>query len=255
MKNKNQKNLDRLKNIINIDKKKIEKTAKDNEKNINISEEIKKFCIKYVNDSIETRKTNELHRIIDEGNGLLNMYFIANNNSEDNQYIIVQIEYIIMKATNQLNIIHMNEMTQKNTSINHKLKATMEKAKKLENNATKTYRQLKTIKNEQKSIIATIISIILAISIIPTAIVGIQNINANFILPFLSSLLLFGIIMISFTFSLYSESFKKRILLFLILVLTLCIGTWIISFKYDIRLEQKNNKEDNYNSIINEINI
>ena len=128
----------------------------------------------------------------------------------------------------------------------------MDKAAKLEEESNNRAEQIKDVKNEQKSMIATIISIILAISIIPTAITGIQHIDGNYILPFIASIILFGIIMIAFTYSLYLDRFKKRIFVFLILLVFICGGFWYMAFNFDISVTPKQN-QDNNNNIQNTI--
>lgn len=127
--------------------------------------------------------------------------------------------------------------------ISQNIKETMEKATKLEEESIKRAKQLEEVKNEQKTMIATIISIVLAISIIPTGIAGIEHIGGNYVLPFLASIVTFGLIMIAFTYSLYQTEFKKRIIVFLALCMLGTVGLWYISFNFNISVTQKNNNE------------
>ena len=127
--------------------------------------------------------------------------------------------------------------------ISQNIKETMEKATKLEEESIKRAKQLEEVKNEQKTMIATIISIVLAISIIPTGIAGIEHIGGNYVLPFLASIVTFGLIMIAFTYSLYQTEFKKRIIVFLALCMLGTVGLWYISFNFNISVTPKNNNE------------
>lgn len=127
--------------------------------------------------------------------------------------------------------------------ISQNIKETMEKATKLEEESIKRAKQLEKVKNEQKTMIATIISIVLAISIIPTGIAGIEHIGGNYVLPFLASIVTFGLIMIAFTYSLYQTEFKKRIIVFLALCMLGTVGLWYISFNFNISVTPKNNNE------------
>lgn len=237
--------------IDNINKTKIEKVAQENKKNVNILEDCKKFCQRYSNKDFENYSIDKLKIICDEGNGLLNMYFIADT-KDDMQSIIMQLQYIVMNANYSLNIKQMENSRRRNIELSEKLRKTMHRATKLEKESKNRAKQLEDVKNEQKSIITTIISIVLAISIIPTAVAGIQNIDSNYILPFLSSIILFGIIMISFTYSLYLERFRKRIFVFLILLIIICEGFWYMAFKFNISTTPRLN-QDNSNNIQNTI--
>lgn len=228
--------------IDNINKTKIEKVAQENKKNVNILEDCKKFCQRYSNKDFENYSIDKLKIICDEGNGLLNMYFIADT-KDDMQSIIMQLQYIVMNANYSLNIKQMENSRRRNIELSEKLRKTMHRATKLEKESKKGAKQLEEVKNEQKTMIATIISIILAISIIPTGIAGIEHIGGNYVLPFLASIVTFGLIMIAFTYSLYQTEFKKRIIVFLALCMLGTVGLWYISFNFNISVTPKNNNE------------
>lgn len=248
LKNKKDNIKDKVREIIridNINKTKIEKVAQENKKNVNILEDCKKFCQKYSNKDFESYSVDKLKLICDEGNGLLDTYFITDS-KEDTQSI-VRLEYIVMNANYSLNIKQIESARRRNIELSDKIRKTMHRAAKLEKESKNRARQIEDVKNEQKSIITTIISIVLAISIIPTAVAGIQNIDSNYILPFLSSIILFGIIMISFTYSLYLERFRKRIFIFLILLIIICGCFWYMAFNFDISVTPKQNQGNNNN--------
>lgn len=96
------------------------------------------------------------------------------------------------------------------------------------------------IKNDTKNIVTTMLGIILAISIIPTAIVGIEKVNVNFILPFISTIILLGMIMIIFVYSIYQDSIKLSTDFIVILFMILTCVLWWMSWNWDIKLTPKN---------------
>lgn len=242
----------RTKNIINLDRKKIEQVAKNNQKNINILEDCEKFCKKYGNNDLKVFNIYNLKNICDEGNGLLNNYFIAENKNKIDSKTILQLEYIIMNANYILHVKQMENTRQSTVELREKLNKTMHRANKLEKDAEYRTKELKKVKNDIKSIMTTIISIILAISIIPTAIAGIEKISGNYVLPFLSSIILFGIIMITFVYSIYQDKLKISTWIILITSIIICILFWYNSFKIDINMNKEYNNitEENKNNQI-----
>lgn len=246
-KNKNS-NKKELINNNRINKTKIILVTNQNKNNIDIEKDCKNFCQQYSEVSFQDYSIEDLKRICNEGQGLINTYFITCLAKEINQ-TIVRLEYIVSNASYTLNTKQIEKIKETNLKLSNNIRTTMHKARKLEKELKNKTRQIENVKNEQKSIITTIISIVLAISIIPTAVSGIQNINSNYILPFMTSIVLLGIIMISFTYSIYIERFKKRIAVFLILIIAICIGVWYMSFNFDISIQ--NTKEDSKNEIKN----
>lgn len=197
--------------------------------------EYKEFCNKYINSDFSVYNIQELRNIHEIGNELLNQYFIT----EDYVFeadILIQLQYIVSEAIYNINIKQAHDTNISNQDLN----------KKLEN----SIKEIKYVKNDIKSIMTTIISIILAISIIPTAIAGIENISPNYILPFLSSVLLFGIIMIIFVYSIYQDELKTTTWIILIIALILCSCFWYTSFKIDIEKKDENLKSEEINKTI-----
>ena len=239
-----------------IDISKIKEVTTENEKNIDILEDCKNFCEKYGSVNFKDYKISDLKIIYNEGQGLIDTYFITSlkENTEIDKTII-RLESITSNANNTLSTKQIDNLKEISVRVSNESRATMHKARKLDKELKNRAKQIENLKNEQKSIITTIISIVLAISIIPTAVSGIQNINSNFILPFMTSIVLLGIIMIAFTYSIYIERFKKRIGIFLAIIIALCCVSWYMSFNYNIssqNLEEKliNNEIYESNNII-----
>lgn len=205
------------------------KIVEDKIKNINNkNNEYEEFCNKYINIDFTKDKIEDLKQIYDIGNELLNQYFITNDNICENT-ILIQLQYILSKIMYNINIKQVCDLDEKNQALNEKLTKAIKTAKELENEARRKEIEIRHVKNDIKSIMTTIISIILAISIIPTAIAGIEKIAPNYILPFLSSIILFGIIMITFVYSIYQDELKKSTWKILILSIIICFLFWCSS--------------------------
>ena len=228
--------------IILIDKAKINKDIKDTETS-NENDEYKEFCNQYINVDFSQYKVEELKRIYEIGEGLLNQYFITGDIICDNGTII-QIQHIVNAMMYQINMKQAYDLNEKNKALNKELKGNVNEAKNLRKESQKIASEMKHVKNDVKSIITTIISIILTISIIPTAITAIDKIDANYVLPFLSSIVLFGMIMITFVYSIYQNKIKPLTWCILIITLILTIIFWIISFNKGI-VSSTNRTENN----------
>lgn len=218
--------------IILIDKDKISKDIKDNESS-NENDEYKEFCNQYIDVDFSQNKVEELKKVYEIGNGLLNQYFITGNIICDNSTII-QIQYIVNAIMYQINMKQAYDLNEKNKSLNRELRGNVNEAKKIRKESQKITAEIKHVKNDVKSIITTIISIILTISIIPTAITAMDKIDVNYVLPFLSTIILFGMIMIVFVYSIYQNKIKPLTWCILIITLMLTIIFWIISFNRNI---------------------
>ena len=217
--------------IIIIDKDKINEDIRDNHESN--ESEYKEFCSQYINEDLSQYKVENLKKIYEIGNGLLNQYFIAGNIICDNNTII-QIQYIVNAIMYQINMKQAFDINEKNKALNKELKGNVNEAKKLRKESQKIASEMKHVKNDVKSIITTIISIILTISIIPTAITAIDKIDANYVLPFLSSIISFGMITIIFVYSIYQNKIKLLTWCILLITLILTIIFWVISFNRNI---------------------
>lgn len=238
------KNIQAEKDKINVQQIKADISIAKNEDNA-----YQEFCSQYTGYNFKIYNVEKLRNIYEIGNGLLEQYFIVED-KKCNESILIQLQYILSQITYCIFEKQSEELKKQNLSLNKSLNKATSNAEKLQKEAKNTTQQVKEVKEEQKNIIVTIISIVLTISIIPTAIAGIQNINGNYVLPFLSSIVLFGIIMISFVYTIYSERFKKRMIVFLTISIIITGLLWYMSFNFDICLTPKNDT-DNENVQIN----
>ena len=225
-KNDNSNNLNDVGNSnINIEEilKAIDTILKNTDQN-----EYIEFCEKYIGQDFETYKVEELKNIYEIGNGLLNQYFVTQNGNLDKD-LVAQLQYIVSNIMYNVITKQVNNTRIEHKALNNKLEKNIKQAEELNEDFRKEKMDVKNIKKDMKSITTTIISIILAISIIPTAIAGIEKISADYILPFLSSIILFGIIMITFVYSIYQDKLKISTWIILAIAIALCSCFWGIS--------------------------
>ncbi|MCI9063285.1 MAG: hypothetical protein HFJ17_01595 [Clostridia bacterium] len=224
-------------NLLDVSQIKITILEDDINSKENISNNLyKKFCDDYLQKDFEKIKSRELKKIYEDGIELLNTYYITNAKRKINEFIF-QIQFITIKINSVIENRQNRELIKRNEELSVKLYKTIETAEKLEKNIEEEREKLKHVKNDMKSITTTIISIILAISIIPTTVAGIEKISPDYILPFLSSVVLFGIIMISFVYTIYQDKLKKTTWIMIVTAIILCIFFWCISFKITIKKE------------------
>lgn len=210
--------------------------------NTAVENDYKIFCERYRNQNFDKYTLERLKNLYEVGNGLLNQYFIIGCNFDNN--IFNQLQHIVNHIIYNINIQQASNIAKQNRILNSKLEKEIQTVSKLSNEINKKNIEIKKIKNDVKSITTTIISIILSISIIPTAIAGIDKISPNYILPFLSSVILFGIIMIAFIYSIYQDKLKISTWGVLIIAIIICAGFWYSSCYTNI---QKELKEENQN--------
>ncbi len=247
--NKKQNNTERITYIINLDRKKIKETAKENKKNINIIEDCKKFCRDYSNKDFKKYDVFNLKNICDEGNGLLDTYFITEENKKENASFIIQLEYIIMSANYALISKQMENTRQKTIEFNDKINKTTHNAEKLEEDAKLRTEEIKHMKNDIKSIITTILAIVLAFSVIPTAITAVTKMNTNYILPFMSSIILFAMFMVIFIYSIYQDKIKVSTWIIFVISIIVCLTLWVNAI-YKFSDIEDVNKVKELNSIL-----
>lgn len=218
----------------------------------------KDFCSKYLNSNFEEKEIEELNKICEAGTGLITSYYIENadliEKNKINPDIMTQMQNIITRAMYAITTKRFKENQEQNIKINEDIAKAIESVEKTKKDFYKQNKEIKSVKNEVKTILTTIISVVLAISIIPTAVAGIENMNANYILPFLSSVVLFGMIMIAFTFSIYQNKLKNETWILLILMGVISIFFWWNSIRNIINIdkEENNKKEIEQQSIIEE---
>ncbi|MCI8655246.1 MAG: hypothetical protein HFJ48_05200 [Clostridia bacterium] len=221
----------------------------------------KDFCRKYLNSNFEEKEIEELNKICEAGTGLITSYYIENadliEKNKINPDIMTQMQNIITRSMYTITTKRFKENQEQNIKINEDITKAIESVEKTKKDFYKQSKEIKSIKNEVKTILTTIISVVLAISIIPTAISGIQNMNANYILPFLSSVVLFGMIMIAFTFSIYQNKLKNGTWILLITMGVISIIVWISSIQNVLNIDKEGNEkkeETNQNVIEKELN-
>lgn len=162
-------------------------------------------------------------------NRIMKLHFTCNN-------IIFVIESKKYEDNNIKSEL-MQKKIEDNISLNKKIKKEM----------IKTKLGLKKIERQVSSVLATIISFVLSISIISSAIIGIEHINSNYILPYVSTLIFFGMIMILFIFSIYKNKIKFRSWFFIVITCIVSILLWVYSINSVVNISNQNlkNEDDN----------
>lgn len=220
-------------NKIIINNSKIKKEVNQNKANEKISDDMYKvFTDRILNEDLANYSEKELKELYDKSQGLMNEYYITHENLKMDQEKISKLQYAAMSILYNLNL-------KTEADINKRIKQQEQISNIMKKQAKIISRDNRIIKQEMKTIIVTIIAIVLAISIIPTAIAGIEKINSNYILSFLSSVVLFGILMIAFVFSIYNINLKKKTLLLIYIFIAIFIITWLLSWKIDISMKPK----------------
>lgn len=101
-----------------------------------------------------------------------------------------------------------------------------------------------TLKNQNieeslKNLLGTIIGLFLTFTIIPTAITGISMIDGKFILPFVSSLITFGMFMVAFTYLINNLHIGKKAFRMLIFILIITVILWCCSIFVPINISSQ----------------
>lgn len=221
---KQNKNKNNSMNVGHLNFSKLEKDISTEE---NVSESVyKKFCEVYLEKDFEKIKSSELKKIYEDGIELLNNFYITNKDKEISNTIF-QIQFITIKINSVIEKRQNQELMRRNRELNNNLSEMINRAEKLEKDANYEKEEIKHMKNDIKSIITTILAIVLAFSIIPTAISAMENINANYILPFVSSIILFGMLMTIFIYSIYQDKIKLITWFISGIMIMICILLWI----------------------------
>lgn len=207
------------------------------------------FCNKYLNVNLEDETIEQLTKIYEAGSGLINSYYIENNadvkENNMNQDVVAQIQSIIMRAMYIITTKRFEENNRQNIAMNKNLSKATQSNNKMKKDFVRQNHEIKNVKNEVKTIITTIISIVLAISVIPTAITGLEKVRADYILPFISTVILFGMIMIVFVYSIYQDKIKLSTWIILSFTMAITVIMWVFSIIPTIKI----NKDINANEI------
>ncbi len=221
------------------------KIEEDSNKNYDISENMyRNFCNKYLEADLNKIKSEKLKTIYEDGIELLNSFYITNKDEKINNFIL-EIQFITMKINSVIEKRRNQEFIKRNQELNKNLLETIKKAENLEQSANDEKEEVKHIKDDMKSITTTIISIVLAVSIIPTAIVGLEKVSADYILPFISTIILFGMVMIVFVYSIYQDKIKISTWIILGFTMSITVIMWTFSIIPTIKI----NKDINTNEI------
>ena len=199
----------------------------------NINEEIDvkiyhEFLDEYNKISLSKHSTETLMMIYETGIQLLNDYYIQCPSSSCDSSLIAKFQYTLALINHNINLKNYSE-------VNARLKETS----KLNDDMRATNGKLKNIQKILKEITTTIISIILAVSIIPTAVSALENINSNFVLPVVSTLVLFGMSMILFVYLIHQVNVNKNALIVYIISMATTIVLWLLTWEIDISLKLK----------------
>lgn len=108
------------------------------------------------------------------------------------------------------------------------------KIKNLDEKSKEVLKRTQNIEKSQRNVVSTMISTILAVSIIPTAVAAIQNINANYILQFISTIVMLAMIMIIFVYYSNNASPEKPVVIIIVVVIAITVILWLISWRIDI---------------------
>lgn len=236
----------------NLNKTKLQQTKKDFS-NITIQKDtFLKFCEDFLEKDFSKEKSIILKQTYEDGVELLNTYYITNSEDIIEMSILQQVQFIVMKINYEIENRQLKEVLRRNRELNNELIKAMNKAETIEKQTKSDKKEIEHIKNDMKSITTTIISIILAISIIPTAIAGIERMDSNYILPFIATIILFGMVMITFVYSIYQDKIKTSTWIILISMLVATIICWTSSIIPILNINK--NIEDTTKEIITETN-
>lgn len=208
-------------------------------KNIQISIEVKPannidtsiyegFYNRYRDMNMSSVELSKLMEIYDKGNQLLNQYYIQCENNTCKTDIIVQIQYVLGQLNHNINTI-----------LHSRLQAQLAQTNKLNKDMQNAKSQMRNIQKILKEITTTIISIILAVSIIPTAVSGIQNIDGKYILPFISSISLIGMSSILYVYLIHQVKVNKWAIGVYIISIAVTIMLWLLTWKINITMIPK----------------
>lgn len=124
--------------------------------------------------------------------------------------------------------------------IDKKLETTKELINEVKKEIRDIKKDTKMMKGDFNSIIPVMLGVVLAISVIPAAIVGIEHINSNYILPFISTVVFCGMMMIVFIYSIYQSKLRIGTLVIISLFIIATIILWLMPWNFNISLTPRN---------------
>lgn len=208
---------------------------KTNVKNENVYEE---FCNKYLGANLKGYSIEELEKIYNDGNMFLDLIYDSSKNSTPNEIstTTMRLQYILTNVIYEIENKKYERNNKSGIELQNRINSTISQNTAQKKELSKTKSEIKRIKNDVNSIMATIISIVLTISIISSAVIGIEKIDPNYIIPFVTSIIFFGMIMILFIYSIYKNNIRASSWLIFAITFLLCILLWVASLNkwYDI---------------------
>lgn len=238
--------------LFELDNKKINIELTDDNKKVQNENVYSEFCDKYIGKNLKELSIEELEKIYNDGNMFLDLIYTTSNNSTQKEVstTTMKLQYILTNVIYEIENKKYEKNDKSSAELQNRINSTISQNKAQKNELSQTKRELKRIRNDVNSIMSTIISIVLTISIISSAVVGIENIDSNYIMPFISSIILFGMIMILFIYSIYKNSIRVSSWIILAIMFILCIGLWIASLNKWNDISIKNNNVHNMVEII-----
>lgn len=109
-----------------------------------------------------------------------------------------------------------------------------EKTSSLAKQVEQSTETVNALEKDMKNHLGTLVGLFLTFTLIPTAITGFEKISGRYLAPFMMSIATFGIIMISYIYTLNHCKMTKGALIFLIAAITVTVALWIVSFNIDI---------------------
>lgn len=98
------------------------------------------------------------------------------------------------------------------------------------NNKTNEFEEkIENYENDLKNHLGTLVGLFLTFTLIPTAITGITMINGKFILPFVGTLILFGMLMIVFIYVLNHAKINKNACYIITIMTCIVLVLWYIA--------------------------
>lgn len=257
-KNKGSNEVSNLKRtyLFELDNQKINTELTNDNKKVENENVYNEFCNKYIGKNLKELTIEELEKIYNDGNMFLDLIYDISNNSipKEVSTTTIKLQYILTNVIYEIENKKYEKNNKSSIELQNRISSTINQNKAQKNELSQTKREIKRIRNDINSIMATIISIVLTISIISSAVVGIENIDSNYIIPFISSIIFFGMIMILFIYSIYKNHIRVSSWIILAITFILCIGLWIASLNkwYDISKEKLNEIAESANEIIQE---
>lgn len=216
---------------------------------INVGDIVKEIDTKIYSDFLDEYSKVSLSKfpietlmiIYENGIQLLNDYYIQCQSFTCDPGLTARFQYILGLINHNINMKNYNEVN-----------ARVEETRKLNNDMHSTKGKLKNIQKTMKEITTTMISIILAISVIPTALGVVQYLKPEFVLPTITTIIFFGMTMILFVYLIYQIRVNWKVLLIYFGVLVISIILWLLpSWNIKIEMTPKNISSDNTEQVIN----